>query len=96
MASAFRLPGPCARPSAPARRTALCRGSRRRIDAAVADGGNEARKAIDAVRVNAVARGFGKEARAGLGAIGREAELAQNAGERRLHFCEGNAIMDMN
>ncbi len=80
---------PSQRSSAPKRATAsACL----RIDAAVADGFNKTRKAIDAVRVDAVARGFGKEARASLGAICGESKLAQNRCECGLNGFEWNAV----
>ena len=74
IAGAF-VPVPALQRAAPRRGRGLASG----IDAAVANGGHKTREAIDAVRIHAVARGFGKEARAGLGAIGGEAELARTA-----------------
>ena len=87
IAGAF-VPVPALKRAQPRRGRGLARG----IDAAVANGFHKARKAVDAVRIDAVARGFGKEAGAALGALGREAELAQNSGEGLLHFGEGDAV----
>src|ERR1700691_647590 len=61
-------------------------------NAAVADGGDVAGKAVDAVGVNAVTGGFGKEAGAGLGAVGREAEFGEDGRELLLDFVEGDAV----
>jgi hypothetical protein len=51
------------------------------VNGADADRVKEARKALDAVRVNAVARGFGEKARAVLGAIGLETDADKDSGE---------------
>ncbi len=61
------------------------------VDGTDADCVEETREALDPVRVNAVARGFGEEARAVLGAIGLEAGANENGGEGGREFSEGNA-----
>ena len=58
---------------------------------AVADRLEEAREALDTVRVDAVARGFSEEARALLGAMGLEANADEDSAERRGEFIKGNA-----
>ncbi len=61
------------------------------IDAAIAHHRDEAGKAVDAVRIDAVASGLGEEPGTGLRPAGREAELAEDAGEGLLHFFKGDA-----
>jgi hypothetical protein len=62
------------------------------IDVPIANHRNESRKAIDTVRVHAVAGCLGKETRTALRTAGRKAQLAQHAFQGRLHFVKGNSI----
>lgn len=51
------------------------------VDAAVADHGGEAREAVEAVRLDAVARAFGEDAGAARGSLRPEAEVEGGLGE---------------
>ncbi len=58
---------------------------------AVAKGFEEARESVEAVGVDAVAGGFGKETGAEGGAILGEAKLLHGAEEGRVELVEGNS-----
>ena len=61
------------------------------VDQAAADRGDEAGETIEAVSVDAVAGGLGDEAGGEGGAVGREAEGGEGAGEVAVEIGEGDA-----
>jgi len=62
------------------------------IHTAVANRAHEAGKAVYAVRVHAIARCLGKQARAGFGSLIRQAKPDQHAGKRTLHFIKRKSV----